>query len=148
MFITADVLRRFGIKIGSEMEGGEDFLETQDWSLCTGITFKIKGGQKSSPAAFDIEGDWSAAANFLVAGALFGDVQLTGLDTTPLQADISIMDILMEAGASLSQIVQTGRRTESQTTALPEMKRPMLPPTKLQTMKTLRRPMPRKVTAA
>ena len=104
MFITADVLRRFGIKIGSEMEGGEDFLETQDWSLCTGITFKIKGGQKYSPAAFDIEGDWSAAANFLVAGALFGDVKLTGLDTTSLQADISIMDILMEAGASLSQI--------------------------------------------
>ena len=104
MFITADVLRRFGIKIGSEMEGGEDFLETQDWSLCTGITFKIKGGQKYSPTAFDIEGDWSAAANFLVAGALFGDVKLTGLDTTSLQADISIMDILMEAGASLSQI--------------------------------------------
>ena len=104
MFITADVLRRFGIRIGSEMEGGEDFLETQDWSLCTGITFKIKGGQKYSPAAFDIEGDWSAAANFLVAGALFGDVKLTGLDTTSLQADISIMDILMEAGASLSQI--------------------------------------------
>ena len=107
MFITADVLRRFGIKIGSEMEGGEDFLETQDWSLCTGITFKIKGGQKYSPAAFDIEGDWSAAANFLVAGALFGDVKLTGLDTTSLQADISIMDILMEAGASLSQIDET-----------------------------------------
>lgn len=104
MFITADVLRRFGIKIGSEMEGGEDFLETQDWSLCTGITFKIKGGQKYSPAAFDIEGDWSAAANFLVAGSLFGDVRLVGLDTTSLQADISIMDILMEAGASLSQI--------------------------------------------
>ncbi len=104
MFITADVLRRFGIKIGSEMEGGEDFLETQDWSLCTDITFKIKGGQKYSPAAFDIESDWSAAANFLVAGALFGDVKLTGLDTTSLQADISIMDILMEAGASLSQI--------------------------------------------
>lgn len=104
MFITADVLRRFGIRIGSEMEGGEDFMETQDWSLCTGITFKIKGGQKYSPAAFDIEGDWSAAANFLVAGALFGDVRLTGLDTTSLQADISIMDILMEAGASLSQL--------------------------------------------
>ena len=39
-----------------------------------------------------------------MAGALFGDVKLTGLDTTSLQADISIMDILMEAGASLSQI--------------------------------------------
>ena len=113
MFITADMLRRFGIRIGSEMEGGEDFLETQDWSLCTGITFKIKGGQKYSPAAFDIEGDWSAAANFLVAGALFGDVRLTGLDTTSLQADISIMDILMEAGASLSQIEDEPQDEES-----------------------------------
>ena len=113
MFITADVLRRFGIKISSEMEGGEDFLETQDWSLCTGITFKIKGGQKYSPAAFDIEGDWSAAANFLVAGVLFGDVRLTGLDTTSLQADISIMDILMEAGASLSQIEDEPQDEES-----------------------------------
>ena len=113
MFITADVLRRFGIRIGSEMDGGEDFLETQDWSLCTGITFKIKGGQKYSPAAFDIEGDWSAAANFLVAGALFGDVRLTGLDTTSLQADISIMDILMEAGASLSQIEDEPQDEES-----------------------------------
>ncbi len=113
MFITADVLRRFGIRIGCEMEGGEDFLETQDWSLCTGITFKIKGGQKYSPAAFDIEGDWSAAANFLVAGALFGDVKLTGLDTTSLQADISIMDILMEAGASLSQIEDEPQDEES-----------------------------------
>ena len=113
MFITADVLRRFGIRIGSEMEGGEDFLETQDWSLCTGITFKIKGGQNYSPAAFDIEGDWSAAANFLVAGALFGDVRLTGLDTTSLQADISIMDILMEAGASLSQIEDEPQDEES-----------------------------------
>ena len=113
MFITADVLRRFGIKIGSEMEGGEDFLETQDWSLCPGITFKIKGGQKYSPAAFDIEGDWSAAANFLVAGSLFGDVRLAGLDTTSLQADISIMDILMEAGASLSQIEDGPQGEES-----------------------------------
>ena len=113
MFITADVLRRFGIRIGSEMEGGEDFLETQDWSLCTGITFKIKGGQKYSPAAFDIEGDWSAAANFLVAGALFGDVRLTGLDTTSLQADISIMYILMEAGACLSQIEDEPQDEES-----------------------------------
>ena len=113
MFITADVLRRFGIKIGSEMEGGEDFLETQDWSLCTGIKFKIKGGQRYSPAAFDIEGDWSAAANFLVAGSLFGDVRLAGLDTTSLQADISIMDILMEAGASLSQIEDGPQGEES-----------------------------------
>ncbi len=108
MFITLDVLKKFGIRIGSEMEGDEEFMETQDWGLCTGITFKIKGGQEYKPASFSIEGDWSAAANFLVAGAVFGKVQLKGLDTTSLQADISIMDILMDAGASLSQEEETG----------------------------------------
>ena len=108
MFITLDVLKKFGIRIGSEMEGDEEFMETQDWGLCTGITFKIRGGQEYKPASFSIEGDWSAAANFLVAGAVFGKVQLKGLDTTSLQADISIMDILMDAGASLSQEEETG----------------------------------------
>lgn len=104
LFITVDVLKKFGIRIGSEMEGGEDFLETQDWSLCTGLTFRIKGLQSYQAADFAIEADWSGAAPFLVAGAVFGDIEVTGLDTRSLQADISIMDILMEAGASMSQL--------------------------------------------
>jgi 3-phosphoshikimate 1-carboxyvinyltransferase len=104
MFITVDVLRKFGIEIGSEMEGGDDFLQTQDWSLCTGVTFKMRGHQHYRAADFRIEGDWSSAANFLVAGAVFGDVEVEGLDTQSLQADISIMDILMDAGASMSQL--------------------------------------------
>ena len=104
MFITLEVLKKFGIKTANEMLGGRDFLESDgDWSLCTEIVFKVKGGQKFKAADIDLEGDWSAAANFLVAGALFGKVELHGLDTTSLQADLSIMDILMDAGASLSQ---------------------------------------------
>lgn len=104
LFITVDVLKKFGIRMSSEMEGDEEFLESQDWSLCTGITFRIKGGQSYQAADFAIEGDWSGAAPFLVAGAIFGDVEVCGLDTQSLQADISIMDILMEAGASMSQL--------------------------------------------
>ena len=104
LFITIDVLGKFGIRIGSEMEGGEDFLETQDWGLCTGISFSIRGGQRYHGADFSIEADWSGAAPFLVAGAVFGDVEVTGLDTRSLQADISIMDILVQAGASISQL--------------------------------------------
>ena len=99
LFITVDVLKKFGINIGSEMEGDEAFLETQDWSLCTGVNFRIRGGQRYRAADFAIEADWSGAAPFLVAGAIFGDVEVTGLDTRSLQADISIMDILTEAGA-------------------------------------------------
>ncbi len=104
LFITVDVLKRFGIRIGSEMEGGDDFLETQDWSLCTGVHFKIRGGQHYQAADFAIEADWSGAAPFLTAGAIFGDVEVEGLDTQSLQADISMMDILMQAGASMSQL--------------------------------------------
>ncbi len=105
MFITLEVLKKFGIKIGNEMLGGRDFLESDgDWSLCTEMVFKIKGGQMYKAADIDLEGDWSAAANFLVAGAIFGKAELHGLDTTSLQADLSIMDILMDAGASLSQL--------------------------------------------
>ena len=104
-FITLEVLKKFGIKIGNDMLGGQDFIQSGgDWSLCTEMVFKVKGGQKYKAADIDLERDWSAAANFLVAGAIFGKAELVGLDTTSLQADLSIMDILMDAGASLSQL--------------------------------------------
>ena len=105
MFITLEVLKKFGIKVGNDMLGGPDFLASDgDWSLCTEMVFKVKGGQKYKAADIDLEGDWSAAANFLVAAAIFGQAEIQGLDTTSLQADLSIMDILMDAGASLSQL--------------------------------------------
>ena len=105
IFITLEVLKKFGVKISNEMLGGREFLESNgDWSLCTEMVFKVRGGQSLKAADIDLEGDWSAAANFLVAGAVFGKVEVEGLDTSSLQADLSIMDILMDAGASLSQV--------------------------------------------
>ena len=116
IFITLDVLKHFGIRIGNELLGGRDFMESEgDWNLCTGILFKIKGGGAYKACEMPLEGDWSAAANFLVAGAIFGagggkrlgaaaPLVLKGLDTTSLQADLSIMDMLMDCGACLSQL--------------------------------------------
>lgn len=104
MYITLDVLRKFGIRTSSEMEGNAEMLEAQDWSYCTGITFKIRGAQSLKAADFDLESDWSSAANFLVAGAIFGSAEIEGLDTKSVQADLTITDILLEAGASVSQI--------------------------------------------
>ena len=104
-FITLEVLKKFGIKVGNDMLGGPDFIQSGgDWALCTEMVFKVKGGQKYKATDIDLEGDWSAAANFLVAAAIFGRLEVEGLDTTSLQADLSIMDILMDAGASLSQL--------------------------------------------
>ena len=104
MYITLDVLRHFGINTRSEMEGDAQMLEDEDWSGCTGISFRIRGNQKYRAAVFDIEGDWSAAANFLVAGAVFGSAEVCGLDIKSLQADLSIVDILVDAGAVVSQL--------------------------------------------
>ena len=104
MYITLDVLRHFGINTRSEMEGDAEMLEAQDWTCCTGVNFKVKGGQTYRAAEFAIESDWSAAANLLVAGALFGSAEVCGLDIRSLQADLAIIDILVEAGAVVSQM--------------------------------------------
>ncbi len=108
MYITLDVLRHFGIQTRSEMEGDAETLEADDWSGCTGISFKVRGRQRYRAADFAIEGDWSAAANYLVAGAVFGSAELSGLDTKSLQADLTIIDILVEAGAVVSQLDDEG----------------------------------------
>lgn len=104
MFITLDVLRRFGVRIGSQMEGDTTLLEQQDWSGCEQISFKVHGGGSYKAADFDIEGDWSSAAAFLVAGAIFGSVEVQGLDVKSLQADLSIIDLLLDAGACVSSL--------------------------------------------
>lgn len=103
VYMTMDILRKFGIKIRSEMYGGRQILD-QDWSKCTEMVLKIKENQEYKAAEVNLEGDWSAAAVFMAAGAIFGKVALDGLDTTSLQADLMMLDILMEAGASVSQI--------------------------------------------
>ena len=108
MYITLDVLRHFGIGTRSEMEGDAEMLEQQDWSYCTGVSFKIRGGQSYRAADFSIESDWSSAANFMVAGAIFGSVGVKGLDIASLQADLAITDILVDAGAVVSQIEDEG----------------------------------------
>ena len=104
MYITLDVLRHFGISTRSEMEGDAQMLENEDWSGCTGITFKVRGAQSYKAADLDIEEDWSAAAPFLVAGAIAGSAEIEGLDMKSIQADIAILDVLVEAGAIVSEL--------------------------------------------
>ena len=65
-------------------------------------TFRIPGARRYRAADLEIEGDWSAAAAFLVAGAVFGSAQVQGLSSRSLQADLAICDILLDAGASVA----------------------------------------------
>ncbi|MBO4475840.1 MAG: 3-phosphoshikimate 1-carboxyvinyltransferase, partial [Bacteroidales bacterium] len=104
MYITLDVLRHFGISTRSEMEGDAEMLEAEDWGGCTGISFKVHGPQSYHSADLAIESDWSAAANFLVAGAIFGSAEVDGMDMSSIQADLAIIDVLLEAGAIVSQL--------------------------------------------
>lgn len=103
IYMTMDILRKFGVKTRSEMYGGRQLLDN-DWDKCTEILLKIKENQAYKAASFNIEGDWSAATVFLAAGAIFGSVSVAGLDTSSIQSDLCMLDLLMEAGASISQL--------------------------------------------
>lgn len=56
----------------------------------------------AQPVAYTVEGDWSGAAFLLVAGAIAGRLQVTGLDPFSAQADKAILTALSQAGAALS----------------------------------------------
>jgi 3-phosphoshikimate 1-carboxyvinyltransferase len=90
LFMTEDVLRHFGIELERE---------TSDGGLC----YTIRGGQSYRAADYRIEGDWSSAANFLVAGAIFGRADIEGLAIDSLQADRRILEIISAAGATVWQ---------------------------------------------
>ena len=50
---------------------------------------------------YTVEGDWSGAAFLLVAGAIAGNLTITGLDTSSTQADRSITKALILANANI-----------------------------------------------
>lgn len=85
--MTIDLLKDFGIEIGHENY----------------YRFLINGNQKYMARSFNVEGDWSGAAFFLVAAAITGSVRLNNLNAKSFQGDKAIVDILKQVG---SQIIQ------------------------------------------
>jgi len=51
---------------------------------------------------YTVEGDWSSASFLLVAGAIAGNVVVTGLDVFSTQADKAILNALRDCGCRLS----------------------------------------------
>lgn len=84
--MTIDVVRAFGGLIDP----------APDLSV-----IRIPGRQSYRAASFQIEGDWSAAASVLVAGALAGRVAVTGLRTDSRQPDRAVIRALEAAGAEV-----------------------------------------------
>lgn len=65
--------------------------------------YSISSGIYESPLTSQVDGDWSNAAFWLVAGALpKGHITMTGLRRDSLQGDKAVVEILKELGAKIS----------------------------------------------
>ena len=85
--LTRDMQMRFGI--------------TSAWE--DAHTLFVPGRQYArTPGTVTVEGDWSHAAFYLVAGLIGGGVTLTGLDARSVQGDRAIVEVLRAMGGALS----------------------------------------------
>ncbi len=82
--MTVKVMSDFGVEV-KETEFG----------------YLIHGRQSFKQLDYNVEGDWSQAAFFLVAGAIGSDVTVTGLDMNSVQGDKIIIEVLKSFGADV-----------------------------------------------
>ncbi len=82
--LSLEVLASFGIRIDRDADAR---------------ILRIPGAQRFVPREFLVEGDWSAAAFLLVAGAIAGEVELTGLRGDSRQPDARVLEVLRQCGA-------------------------------------------------
>jgi 3-phosphoshikimate 1-carboxyvinyltransferase len=83
--LTVETLSQFGIEIHGK-NNRYTFEKTQIFH----------------PIEAMIEGDWSSAAYFLVAGALYGSITMHGLQINSKQADRKIIDVLKRCGTNVT----------------------------------------------
>ncbi len=84
--LTLDTLARHGISIVEK---------SPEW-------YEIPGGQSYQNGTFAVEGDYSQAAFWLVAGLVGGKVTCQGLSETSKQGDKAILSILEAMGGTIS----------------------------------------------
>ncbi len=82
--ITLEVLKGYGVDVQRK-----------------GDCFVIKGGQKYK-GDLTPEGDWSNSAFFLALGGILGKVTVNGLNPNSVQGDRKILEVLEQAGCSIS----------------------------------------------
>jgi 3-phosphoshikimate 1-carboxyvinyltransferase len=84
--LTLEMMKRFGIEIINN-----DYKE-----------FIIEGNQSYNATNYEVEGDFSQAAFYLVASSLGNSVELSKLNLESLQGDKEVLDILSRMGATIS----------------------------------------------
>lgn len=82
--LTLSVMRKFGV-VATEDEHG----------------YVIPGNQQYKCDSYTVEGDWSQAAFFLAAGAIGGDIAMSGLTLDSVQGDKQIFDIIKRFGGNI-----------------------------------------------
>jgi len=83
--MTLSVLKEYGIEIFND-----------NYKL-----FRVNGRQKYRPVTFEVESDWSGGSFLLVAGAINGNLKISGLRTGSFQSDIAVLKALDQAGAKI-----------------------------------------------
>ncbi len=84
--MTLAVLRDFGISVEQTADG-----------------WRVPGGQSYCAQDYEVEGDWSQAAFFLAAGALGGDLAISGLRPDSCQGDRAARDLFAQFGAQITE---------------------------------------------
>ncbi|WP_066504052.1 3-phosphoshikimate 1-carboxyvinyltransferase [Abyssisolibacter fermentans] len=85
--LTLDMLNRSGIII--ENKGYKQFI--------------IKGNQNYKPIKYNVEGDFSQAAFWIIAGLIGESITCKGLNIESLQGDKTILDIVKAMGANIQE---------------------------------------------
>lgn len=85
--LTVSVLKHFGFHI-----------ENNNYEV---FTISPRKGSPSTTVKYTVEGDWSNAAFLLVAGAIAGEITLSGADMNSSQGDKDIMKALYDSGAEV-----------------------------------------------
>jgi 3-phosphoshikimate 1-carboxyvinyltransferase len=84
--LTMEILDKFGIVV-----------EHDNYQL-----FRVKGKQAFKSIDMDIEGDYSQAAFWMIAGILGNGISISGLNPNSKQGDLKIIEIIQQMGAKVA----------------------------------------------
>lgn len=87
--MTMETMARFGVRVETAPDG-----------------WRIPGGQRYRPHDETVEADWSQAAFLLAAGALGGEVVLSGLDPRSTQGDREALALFRRFGADIRETAE------------------------------------------
>lgn len=92
------------IELTSALESAAYVEMTRSAMADFGVTVRgltVENEKYTSPSCAEIDGDWSSAAFLLVAGAVGGEVSVTGLNMNSIQGDKTVVDVLKRMGADV-----------------------------------------------